>query len=222
MSSPRTSPSRSLLGLAALVLAAFAGATWLASAHRPTARALPVLSQVPPFRLVEASGHEVSLADLRGAPWIADLVYTRCAGICPRISEEMARLQRETSDLPELHFVSFTVDPETDRPEVLRSYRERFTDDPTRWLFLTGDAAQIRRIAAEGFLLPFRRGDAAAGDLPLLHSSRLVLIDGRGRVRGTYDVKDAEAMLAIRSDLRRLGESGDGLSNPADPAASAG
>lgn len=216
MSREAAAPARPLLGLGALLLAGFLCAAWLAGARRSAPRPLPVLSEVPPFTLTEADGHPVSRADLLGSPWVADLIYTRCAGVCPRISQEMARLRRETSDVAGIRFVSFTIDPESDGPEVLRSYRARFTDDPRAWLFLTGDRVQIEKVAAQGFLLPFRRGDADAGDLPLLHSSRLVLIDSRGRVRGTYDVRDSEAMLAIRSDLRRLAEGGaPGASAPA-------
>jgi protein SCO1/2 len=80
---------------------------------------------------------------------------------------------------------------------VLRDYAARFTDDRSGWLFLTGDQASIRRVASEGFLLPVQDGDRARGDEAILHSSRFVLVDSVGRVRGTYEVNDPEAMLAI-------------------------
>ena len=117
-------------------------------------------------------------------------------------------LRASVRDVPGLRFVSFSVDPATDTPEVLRDYASRFVDDRSGWLFLTGENATIRRIAAEGFLLPVQDGDPSRGDEAVLHSSRFVLVDAEGRVRGTYDVRDAEAMLALRGDLRRLRDLG--------------
>ena len=128
--------------------------------------------------------------------------------MCPRMTKEMATLRKSVADVPDVRFVSFSVDPETDTPAVLREYAARFTEDRSGWLFLTGDQASIRRVAAEGFLLPVQDGEVARGDEAIVHSSRFVLVDSDGRVRGTYEVNDAEAMLALRGDLRRLRDDG--------------
>lgn len=202
-------PALAALRVGVPLLAALTGVLWLANATLKRAEdPLPVLAQVPDFELLEASGEAQTLADLRGAPWVADLIFTSCAGICPRMTREMAALRASVRDVPGLRFVSFSVDPDTDTPELLREYASRFTEDRRGWLFLTGDNATIRRIAAEGFLLPVQDGDPARGDEAVLHSSRFVLVDAAGRVRGTYDVRDPEAMLAIRVDLRRLRDLG--------------
>lgn len=163
-----------------------------------------MIATLPDFRLVEASGRAVTRADLAGSPFVADLIFTSCGGICPVMTQEMARLQKQTADLPALRLVSISVDPETDTPERLAEYAGRFGADPARWIFLTGDSDQIRRLAAEGFLLAVADGDPSKGDEAILHSPRFVLVDAESRVRGTYDVRDAEAMLRLRGDLRRL------------------
>lgn len=207
--SAATRPASAAIRVGAPLLAALAGVLWLANATLKRAEVpLPVLAQVPDFELVEASGEKQTLADLRGQPFVADLIFTSCAGICPRMTREMAALRASVRDVPGLRFVSFSVDPATDTPEVLRDYASRFVDDRSGWLFLTGENATIRRIAAEGFLLPVQDGDPSRGDEAVLHSSRFVLVDAEGRVRGTYDVRDAEAMLALRGDLRRLRDLG--------------
>jgi protein SCO1 len=204
-------PARAALGMGAVLVAALAGVFWLATTTlQKTETPLPVLAEVPEFTLTEASGEKIALADLRGKPWVADLIFTSCAGVCPRMTQSMAALRKSTTDVPGLRFVSFSVDPETDTPEVLREYAARFVDDRSGWLFLTGDEAAIRRVAAEGFLLPVQDGDVARGDEAVLHSSRFVLVDAAGRVRGTYDVDDSEAMLALRGDLRRLNDETSG------------
>jgi cytochrome oxidase Cu insertion factor (SCO1/SenC/PrrC family) len=205
MTTSANRPARAAVAIGLLLVAALVGVIWLATATLQRAEApLPVLAEVPEFSLTEASGEQVALADLRGKPWVADLIFTSCAGVCPRMTKEMATLRKSVADVPGVRFVSFSVDPATDTPEVLRAYAARFTDDRSGWLFLTGDDATIRRVAAEGFLLPVQDGDTARGDEAVLHSSRFVLVDAAGRVRGTYEVNDPEAMLALRGDLRRL------------------
>jgi cytochrome oxidase Cu insertion factor (SCO1/SenC/PrrC family) len=101
--------------------------------------------------------------------------------------------------------VSISVDPARDTPEALEAYAQRFGADRTRWLFLRGDMTAVKKLAAEGFLVPVGESEGETGD-EIIHSQRFVLIDGNSRVRGTYDVRDSEAMLALRGDLRRVSE----------------
>jgi protein SCO1/2 len=192
------------------LLVLFAAAAFLVARLVPSrsVEPLPVISELPPFTLTEASGKPVSLADLRGQPWVADLIFTSCGGICPAMTQEMARLQKQTADVPNVRLVSISVDPETDTPERLTEYAMRFGADRERWLFLTGDGAAIQKLAQEGLLLPTAKGDEARGDEAVIHSPRFVLIDSQARVRGTYDMRDAEAMQRLRIDLRRLLEEG--------------
>jgi len=190
------------------LLVLVAGAALAASRLAPSRQAepLPVIAEIPDFALTEASGRSVSRADLLGTPWIADLIFTSCGGICPTMTREMKTLQTQTADLAELRLVSISVDPATDTPVRLTEYAARFGADRSRWLFLTGDNAAIRKLAQEGLLLPVADGNPERGDDAVLHSPRFVLVDAQGRVRGSYDTRDPEAMLRLRGDLRRLVE----------------
>ncbi|MFM8410430.1 MAG: SCO family protein [Alphaproteobacteria bacterium] len=191
-----------LLGLFSLIAAAVLFG-WLSMPGRE-APELPVISEIGDFELVDASGKPVGRRTLEGQPWVADLVFTSCSGICPAMSQEMKRLQDQTTDLPDLKLVSISVDPAVDTPEALERYAARFGADRSRWLFLTGDASTIRRLANDGMKLAAVDGDPAKGDEAIVHSPRFALVDGRGRVRGTYDMRDPEAMLRLRGDLRVL------------------
>ncbi|GIX49710.1 MAG: hypothetical protein KatS3mg131_3921 [Candidatus Tectimicrobiota bacterium] len=176
-------------------------------AARPRAGALPlaplqVYGEVPAFTLTERSGRRVRLADLRGTLWIANFIYTRCTDTCPLQSAEMARLQRELADLPAVRLVSISVDPAHDTPAVLARYAARFGADAQRWLFLTGDEAAIRRLVQEGFRLS--AVPAAAQEGIILHSSRFVLVDAQGRIRGYYRSDDPDALRRLRRDVRTL------------------
>jgi cytochrome oxidase Cu insertion factor (SCO1/SenC/PrrC family) len=125
-----------------------------------------VYGRVPEFSLTERSGRLVEASNLQGKVWIADFIYTHCTDTCPLQSAQMARLQTEYRDTPDLRLVSITVDPGRDTPQVLARYAARFGADPARWLFLTGEKGAIFRLAREGFRLGVEE-PAAPGRSPL-------------------------------------------------------
>lgn len=160
----------------------------------------PVLGQLPPFALEDQRGQAVTLANLRGEPWIASFVFTRCGGACPRIVE---RLKLLGPQLPAgLRRISISVDPAYDTSEVLASYATASGIGDPRWLFVTGDPAAVRALVLGGFKLAV--GDSTDPTEPILHSSRLVLVDRAGAIRGYYDSEDAEAMAKLTRDARAL------------------
>jgi protein SCO1/2 len=198
-------PTRAWTLAAAALLAAGALAMALAVSTRGRAPEPPRLGRLPDFRLVERSGRAVSLADLRGRPWVADFIFTQCGGVCPAMTARMARLRR---DLPaSVRLVSFTVDPGHDTPDVLARYASAFGAD-AGWLFVTGPQKDLYDLSIGGFKLaamevpPGER--SPGGDGPFLHSSKFVLVDGGGDVRGYYDSTDEEAMRALVGDASAL------------------
>ncbi len=167
---------------------------------------LPVLGAAPEFSLIERSGREVNHAELSGKVWVANFVFTQCAGPCPLLSQRMSRIQTELEDEPDVRFVSFSVDPENDTPEVLSGYAERFNADPERWLFLTGDKTALYRLIKNGFKLAIDDGGQA--DSPsagiITHSLRFVLVDRQGRIRGYFQGAESDLEEKIVLAIRRL------------------
>ncbi|MBW3672307.1 MAG: SCO family protein, partial [Acidobacteria bacterium] len=103
----------------------------------------------------------------------------------------------------DVRFVSISVDPEWDTAAVLREYREGVTRDP-RWIFLTGTRDEVRDLSVGGFFLaaePPEEGDEGG---PIIHSSKFVLVDQRGAIRGYYDSLDPEMMRSLQKDAKRL------------------
>jgi len=168
----------------------------------------PVLGQTLDFTLVNRDGQTVRRADLLGAPWIADFIFTRCGASCPMMSLRMSRLEKELPRDLGVRFVSFSVDPEYDTPKVLQEYAESF-GAPGRWLFLTGDKRTIYRLSKEGFKLALDDKTPAnqlnKDDEPILHSTRFVLVDGEGRIRGYYEAFDEDAVKRLMRDVEALG-----------------
>lgn len=168
---------------------------------------LPILGRVPEFSLVNRDGRSLRLADLAGSPWVADFVFTRCPASCPMMSARMARLNRDLpADLP-VHFVSFSVDPTHDTPEVLERYAAGF-QAPDRWLFLTGERQAIRDLCVDGFKLGLDMDPppGTSGPEPILHSTRFVLVDGEANIRGYYEAFDEASMERLRTDLLSLAD----------------
>jgi len=161
----------------------------------------PHLGSLPDFRLTERSGRPLSLADLRGRPWVADFIFTQCGGACPAMTARLARLRREIP--ADVTFVSFTVDPGHDTPEVLARYADTFHADGS-WHFVTGAQKDLYDLSVGGFKLAAMEvpaGErAVGGDGPFLHSSKFVLVDGEAGIRGYYDSTDEQAMRALVAD----------------------
>ena len=183
------------------VLLAVAGAALRQRLRRP---GLPILGTVPDFSLTNRDGRTVRRADLAGAPWVADFIFTRCGASCPMMSQRMARLIRDLSPRVPARFVSFTVDPEYDRPAVLESYAGSFSA-PESWLFLTGGTEEMHRLSREGFKLAVdASGNPVNPEEPILHSTRFVLVDREGRIRGYYEAFDEESTQKLVRDLAAL------------------
>ncbi len=185
---------RGMIALTTLLLIAVLALRWQL-AQRP---ALPVISEVPPFSFTDVRGEKISRDDLKGEVWVADFIFTRCAGPCPVMSRRMATLPQD-----KLRLVSFTVDPDYDTPSVLKEYGARYEAQPDRWSFLTGDRQAIRDLAISGFHLGV--ADATEEDSePILHSTRFVLVDRQARIRGYYDGLDPNEVDRLLADARWL------------------
>jgi len=155
------------------------------------------------FALTEASGKPVTLADLRGKVWIASFIFTHCGGSCPIMTHHLAKAQGELPARDDLKLVSISVDPDRDTPAVLTKYAAENRADRSRWLFLTGGKKEIQRLARDAFNLAV---DATGGttEEPIVHSSKLVLVDRTGAVRGYYDGLDVEVLHQLMRDVERV------------------
>lgn len=138
---------------------------------------LPKISKVPDFKFTDASGHKVGLQDLNGQVWVAQFMFTSCAGLCPMMMSEMKNLSHK---LPEgARLVSFSVDPKDSPKELAQYARSRGAD----WTFLSGKGRDVRKFCQEGFKL---------SSTP--HSQSLALVDREGFIRGYYDSMEYKAL----------------------------
>ena len=185
---------------------------FLAAACATTALAVdrltppPDYGPLPEFALTDQAGEPVTRATLQGDVWIADFVFTRCAGQCPMMAVQMTTLQKRFSDATDVRLVSFTVDPAHDTPKVLAAYAHHYGAIAPKWRFLTGDREAIWKLAREGFKLGVSEEGTAAE--PIVHSIRLVLVDRQAHVRGYYDATDPMAVERLFHDAHRVRSEG--------------
>jgi len=163
-----------------------------------------VYATVPPFSFIDRNGRVFTDKLVEGKILVVDFFFTRCTTICPRMSVQMQQLQLKLDDAAykDVVFLSHTVDPENDTPEVLDAYARKLQADTTRWKFLTGNKTDIYLQGAEGYYLAARE-DVLAPD-GFLHSEKFVLVDKERHIRGYYDGTTAEGMNALAADVKML------------------
>jgi protein SCO1/2 len=163
---------------------------------------VPAWGTLPDFSLTNQDTLPYGTAQLEGRPWIADFIFTKCPGRCPKLTYEMSRIQTELRGRgwDDVMLVSISVDPANDTPKALAEYAARHSAKLDTWQFLTGTRDSIWSLSVEGFKLPIQEvDDTGAG--PILHSNRFVLADGRQQIRGYYDALDADDRAKLLRDL---------------------
>jgi len=194
-----------------LTLACVTGCGLLARPTQSTTQTDPLLDwQTGPFSLTERSGRTVTDKDLHGSVWVASFIFTRCSGPCPAVTSTVGKLQKDYKDEPGVKFVTFTVDPNRDDLSTLKEYANARGADPERWLFLTGEEATIHELLHKQFKQAVGHKtdpDTKPGD-EFSHSSRLMVVDRTGVIRGIYAglpderIPDSEADFA--ANITRL------------------
>ena len=167
----------------------------------PTPAGLQKYWTLPDFALTERSGQPLRLGDLAGKVWVADFFFATCAGPCPILTSHLAEVQKALDGVPDVRFVSISVDPVTDTPNALQDYARRFQAG-NHWYFCTGDKAAIYKLAHDGFKLPI--ADSAGQNVPIIHTTRLALVDRTGVVRGFYEGATGAAVPDVVRDIRLL------------------
>jgi protein SCO1/2 len=130
--------------------------------------------------LVDQRGRTSKLADLRGHPLVATMVYTTCTSVCPSVTHDMKAVERL---LPArlragVTFVMFTLDPGRDTPDVLLTFARTHQLDPERWRLFATSEENVRVLSA---VLGMRYKPEDNGEIA--HSALMLAIDHDGVVR---------------------------------------
>lgn len=163
--------------------------------------------QVADFSLLNQEGKTVSLDSLQGKIIIADFFFTHCPTICPALTHNMKRLAASIHNgqrvgdktNKQVHFLSFSIDPERDSVERLKYWADRFQIDPAQWWLLTGDRKMIYNFIIDELKVPAENGEGI--DTNFIHTDHFVLIDSNRHVRGYYHGLDSLSLKRLSKDL---------------------
>lgn len=153
---------------------------------------------------VNEEGEPFGLAKMRGKVYLISYVFTQCPSQCIGVIESVKEIAEEFPDTERLEFVAVSLEPDVDRPEVLKEWAQLHDVDDAKWHFLTtpevGQTKALHDFMTEG--LWFFRVNKVDGPEKYEHDQRVALIDGSGNIRGFFDLLDLEAPEAIRSALK--------------------
>ncbi len=175
---------------------------------------LPVLGKIPGFELLNQENRKINSAELQGKIWVANFIFTSCAGTCPLLTQRMLRVQNGIQELlastpnAPVRIVSFSVDPERDTPEKLAAYADRFGVNRKIWWFLTGPLEEVTSTVVQGFKISMGKVAKATPDaaesFDVVHGEKFVLIDREGKIRGYYASEESREIRKLMNDLRAL------------------
>lgn len=175
------------------------------SINRELPPALPILSVLPEYELVDENNAVFHSNDFKGRFYIANFHFTNCPTICAKLMETMKVVQKRVRGMGQkIALLSFTVDPENDTPKVLFKKARSLKANPYIWKFLTGPKEELSKLLIEGFKVPM--GDKNKADITIYdiaHSGRLVLVDNKGRIRGYY-ATDKDSLNTLMIDIGLL------------------
>ncbi len=154
------------------------------------------------FSLLGADSVLVSDKITEGKIYVADFFFSTCKTICPKMSEQLKRVQEEYKNDSSVIILSFTVDPNFDGPSVLKAYSNAYNAIPGKWYFLTGDKKVIYDLARNNYFISATEGKGGEDDF--IHSEQLVLVDKQKHIRGFYDGTDYRDVRRLMDEVRVL------------------
>lgn len=158
--------------------------------------------RISDFRLIDQHGDTITLSSVEGRIIVADFFFTTCGTICPKMTAQMERVQEAYRTDDRVVILSHSVTPEIDNVEVLAAYAELHGAERNRWHLLTGDRAQIYRLARQSYFACLDEGDGGPDDF--VHTENFVLVDPQRRIRGFYDGTQQAETDRLIEDIAKL------------------
>lgn len=154
------------------------------------------------FSFVNQNGDTITQKDYDGKIYVADFFFTTCGSICPKMTANLADVQKAVLDNPKVMLLSHTVFPETDSIPVLKAYAVKNGVVDSKWNLVTGDKKEIYTMARKSYLaVKLGRPDQL---YDMVHTENFVLVDQKRRVRGFYDGTKKEDIQKLIEDINFL------------------
>ncbi|MDX6180917.1 SCO family protein [Flavobacterium sp. Fl-77] len=151
------------------------------------------------FSFINQNGDTITQKNYEGKIYVADFFFTTCGSICPKMTTNLAEVQKAVLNNPKVMLLSHTVFPEVDSIPVLKKYAIKHGVVDSKWNLVTGDKKEIYKIARKSYLaVKLGRPDQL---YDMVHTENFVLVDQKRRVRGFYDGTNKEDMKRLLEDI---------------------
>ena len=158
--------------------------------------------KIAPFEMTNQNGETITDEDYNGKIYVADFFFTTCPTICPKMTANMAELQRVFRKDSQVMLLSFSVTPKVDSVAQLKRYATEKGVEDSKWNLVTGDKKEIYTLARQSYLAVKSDGDG--GKYDMIHTENFILVDPEQRIRGFYDGTDSEALQILVDDILLL------------------
>ena len=158
------------------------------------------------FSFLNQEGERITQAEVAGKVYVVEYFFTTCGTICPRMNDQMRRIQLKFADNDGVRLMSFTVDPDVDTVEQMKRYADDHGAKTGQWHFLTGEKEDLYHLARNSFFVLKPAEAQNLGDVgsDFIHTNNFVLVDRIGRIRGYYDGTSKKEVDQLMEDLARL------------------
>ena len=184
-----------------LPMGVFAIVKWYEYSYTKLPELGPNDHEIANFQLTDQTGRTVSLQNWNDKIVVANLFFTHCPSVCPKIIRSLKIVQQAYANDPQLLINSFTVDPERDSVAQLARYAS-MGHITNNWKLITGNKKDIYKLARKSFLIIATDGDGGPDDF--IHSELLVLIDKEKHIRGFYRGTGEGQVTNLLRDIKRL------------------
>ena len=186
------------------------------SCQSPQEQVLPVLGetvidretgklvhyQAPAFSFSDQQNQFISEETVAGKIYVVDFFFTSCPTICPKMTNHLVKVQDHFQDHPDIHILSYSIDPKHDTAERMSDYADRYGIDPAKWSLLSSQQFDVFELAKDYKVMAF--DDTGLSQDGLIHDGTFVLVDGQRRIRGYYNGLDDKDVNRLISDMELL------------------
>jgi protein SCO1/2 len=158
------------------------------------------------FRLLDEQNKIITDEVIKGKVCVVEYFFTTCGSICPIMNQQMQRVQTAFDGNAAFEILSFTVDPENDRPEQLLQYAKSHAYRAGQWHFITGKKEALYSLARTSFfvLKPAEAANLGDAGSDFIHTNNFVLVDQDRHIRGYYDGTNAAEVDQLILDIEKL------------------
>lgn len=157
------------------------------------------------FEVINQFGDTLTEKDFKGKIHIANFFFTSCPVICPKMTTNLKEQIQDDLDIPELEFISFSIDPKRDSIQKMKTFAEKFEVDESNWHFVRADKKEIYILARNSYFLVAVEGSQERNDF--IHSEQVALVDKDLQIRGFYDAMKEDEMKKLKKDIIKLKKS---------------